>query len=445
MLKTHLARLPQIQTALTSLGGQVPGQALIPGQATNFLVTPQIQALQNLYTNQLNQVAPLKFLLETQKQIELQFANLNNVQRGQPIQGVGLAGTEAQNQGENAPTNANNIVLNLVSLLGMKLGQLSQLLGGQQNALTALSQCANALNASPTQYAPQLVMINGLKSEFANYLQNTPYQLTMCNNMISGLRKQLPSNLWNRIPQQALRNRFGLIRNIGSNLQFQTLNTNKNFALQSVNQFQLAQQQGQPVEFNLYTLASQPQPAQSLQQWLAENQVYAIIQSRVPQAQNLRTQLQSFIVQAANARPRLESYLIRAAQLSQLIPNAPAAKLAKYQLQLNQIKAQAANLQGEFNAAKNCAVALQVISECQNQLSQLASSPSGSFNLGSQQQPVSGLESQPGQNVGYPNQIKICILLRLLCGAQSQLMNGLQQGVTYQLGKAKAISLIPGY
>jgi hypothetical protein len=44
MLKNQLARLPAIQNALVTLGGQVPGQALQPGQAA-FATSPQISAL----------------------------------------------------------------------------------------------------------------------------------------------------------------------------------------------------------------------------------------------------------------------------------------------------------------------------------------------------------------------------------------------------------------
>jgi hypothetical protein len=39
MLKNHLARLPQIQNAISSLNGQVPGEALQPGQTTQYLVS----------------------------------------------------------------------------------------------------------------------------------------------------------------------------------------------------------------------------------------------------------------------------------------------------------------------------------------------------------------------------------------------------------------------
>jgi hypothetical protein len=193
----------------------------------------------------------LKYLLEAQKQIELQFTNLNNLQGGQPSQGVpsNLAGeaqyqipTEGQNvesQVENAPS---NIVTNLISLLNLKLQHLSQLLGNQQNAQQALSQCANSLNSAPSQYPSQLAMVNTLQPEFAEELQNTPNQLTMCNNMMSSLQQRIPQNMMSSFPIQELRTRFLVNRNIGNTLQGQTLNTHKNLVLQNVVQLQQAQQ-----------------------------------------------------------------------------------------------------------------------------------------------------------------------------------------------------------
>jgi hypothetical protein len=60
-----------------------------------------------------------------------------------------------------------------------------------------------------------------------------------------------------------------------------------------------------------------------------------------------------------------------------------------------------------------------MINEIQNQLGHLASSPESENIQG--QQPVSGLEGQqPGQQgASYPNQQKVCILLKLMNGAQN--------------------------
>jgi hypothetical protein len=214
-----LARLPKIRSALVALGGQVPGEFLQPGQPNNFQTSPQISALQNLYNNQLGQIGNLQYILELQGPIERQFGNLQPGQNGVPVSG--LEGPEG-----------NNAIPNLICLLRMKQEQLAQLMGNQQNGINALSQCANALSGNP-QFAPHLQMINGLQSECGNELQNTPYQLSMCNNMINGLIKRLPTGVSGIVPMTT---RFGIVKNIGNNLQGQILNAHKKIALQHVSQ-----------------------------------------------------------------------------------------------------------------------------------------------------------------------------------------------------------------
>jgi hypothetical protein len=253
--------------------------------------------------------------------------------------------------------------------------------------------------------------------------------------MLNGLVSKLGKNRLGAIPEQELQGRWVALRGIGNRLQGQALNAHRNLALQHVNQFLQGQQQNQPVEFNLYPSANEPVSSECAQQQLAENNVYAVVQGRALRPGFLQPQINYFVQNCAQLRPRLERFLIRAAQLSKLIPTQ-----ANLKPRFNIIKAQAANLQGQLTACKNAAVALQVMSECQNQLGQLASSP----NLVGGQIPV-GLEGQPSGGASYPNQKKICLYLNLLRGAQNQLVNALQQGINYQLAQANALRKMPGF
>lgn len=340
----------------------------------------------------------MKFLLELQNQIESNFGKLNQAP-GQligtsPV--YGLEQGEASNQGPgygNAPEGSTANVLKLIALLRLKLEQLGNLLSQQQNTANALTGCQNALASG---YPAQLQFVNGLAPQCQNELQGTPYQLSMCNNMMSNLRQQLPSGLYGSVPEQEIPTRYQILQNIGNGLYGQSLVPRQGLVMQHVNQLQSAN--GQPVQFNLYNLANQPYASECLQQQLGENNVNAIVQSRMPQQGTIQLQIQRFVNLAAQTRPKLENYLIRVAQIQNLIPTASAQQLPTYQLQLTNFKNIANNLQGQFTSAKNCANALQQIGYIQQRLANIASNPNEPENL----------ESAQGST--YPSQLTSCAL-----------------------------------